>query len=248
MAALNYQNDLLWPATKTEALVHQKRAANAVKLLGHFDDLKLVAAVDTAYGKNAEVVYASAVVVSFPEIEEVDRAFQYDAVKFPYVPGLFFYREGETMLKALCKLQCEPDVIIVHGHGIAHPRRCGVASQVGLVLDKPTIGCARKLLVGFHRPVPPAKGQYQPILAESKEVGCAYRSKEGVKPIFISPGHLCSHDQARDIVVRNLRGFRLPEPLRLAHLFANKFRRRIEGKSEARKDAKSQAVKSGREK
>ncbi len=244
---MKYQDDLVWPETKTEALVHQKRAAETIKLLGHFDDLKLVAAVDTAYGKNAEIVFASAVVVSFPEIEEIDRSFQYDPVKFPYVPGLFFYREGETILKALGKLQCDPDIIIVQGHGIAHPRRCGIASQVGLALNKPTIGCARKLLTGFHRPVPPGKSQYQPIIADGKEIGCAYRSKDGVKPIFISPGHMCSSEQARDIVVRNLRGFRLPEPLRLAHLFANKFRRRIETKSDTRKDAKSQTVKSGRE-
>lgn len=245
---MKFQDNLILPATKTEALVHQKRAAEGVKLLGNLDQLKLVAAIDTAYGKNAEIVFASAVVVSFPDIEEVERSFQYDAVKFPYVPGLFYYREGETILKALCKLQCDPDVIIVHGHGIAHPRRCGIASQIGLALDKPTIGCARKLLTGFHRPVPPGKGQYQPITADGREVGCAYRSKEGVKPIFISPGHMCSLDQARDIVVRNLRGFRLPEPLRLAHLFANKFRRRIETKADSRQGARSEAVKSGPEK
>ncbi len=231
---MDYHREMVWPTAKSEALEMQKKMAESVELLGNFDDLKLVAAVDTAYGKNAEVVYAAVVVVSFPDVEEVERAFQYDKVEFPYVPGLFFYREGPTILKALSKLECNPDVVIVHGHGITHPRRCGIASQVGIALKKPTIGCARKLLCGYHRPVDAAKGSFQPITHNSRDVGIAYRSKENVKPVFISPGHRCNLEQARDIVVRNLRGFRLPEPLRLAHLFANKFRRRIESKSAVR--------------
>ena len=105
-----------------------------------------------------------------------------------------------------------------------------MACQIGLAIDRPTIGCARKLLAGRHRPVAPAKGSSQPIVANSKQVGLAYRSKENVKPIFISSGHRCDLEHARDIIVKNLRGFRLPEPLRLAHLFANKYRRRSEAK------------------
>jgi deoxyribonuclease V len=225
---LEPQQNLVWPTSVSEAHEMQKDMAAAVDLFGNLKDIRLVVAVDTAYGKNAEVVYAVAVVVSYPDIVEVERSFQYDPVSFPYVPGLFFYREGPTILKALAKLETKPGVIIVHGHGIAHPRCCGMASQIGMVLNKPTIGCARKLLAGTHRPVGSVKGSCQPIMLRSKEVGVAYRSKENVKPIFISPGHQCTLEQARELVVTNLRGFRLPEPLRLAHLFANKLRRRIE--------------------
>ncbi|UCG61799.1 MAG: endonuclease V [Candidatus Zixiibacteriota bacterium] len=216
--------------------------AGKIELLGNFDELKLIAAVDTAYGKNAGTVYASVVLMSFPEIQEIERVFQYDQVTFPYIPGLFFYREGPTILKALSKLESEPDVVIVHGHGIAHPRRCGIASQVGVVLSKPTIGCARRMLCGYHRPVAPSKGSFQPMTLKSKEIGLVYRSKENVKPIFISPGHMCNLQQARDIVVRSLRGYRLPEPLRLAHLFANKFRRRIESKKDSQHSSNGKIV------
>ncbi len=239
---MEYQDKLAWPQSGEEALEMQKEMAGSVDLLGNFEQMKLVAAVDTAYGKNAEVLYAAAVVVSYPDIEEVERSFQYDRVTFPYVPGLFFYREGPTMLKALAKLECDPDLIIVHGHGVAHPRRCGIATQIGIATDKPTIGCARKPLCGRHRPVSPAKGSCEPITFQSKEVGLAYRSKENVKEIFLSPGHKCSLDQARDIIVTSLRGFRLPEPLRLAHLFANKFRRRIENKTDSRHTLESNDV------
>ena len=220
----------IWPRTKEEALAAQLESAGRIESLGNTGDIELIAAIDTAYGKNAETLYAAAVVLTFPDLQEVERSVFCGPVDFPYVPGLFFYREGKTILNTLGKLESEPDLIIVHGHGTAHPRKCGIASQVGLAVGKPSIGCARKLLVGNHRPVDTARGGFQPVLLKSKEVGCVYRSKENVKPIFISPGNRCDTELARDIVVRCLRGFRLPEPLRLAHLFANKFRRRQEKK------------------
>ncbi len=144
-------DNLHWPTSEPEAVKDQIEMAEQIELFGNFDDLKYIAAVDTAYGKNGEVIYAAAVVVSFPEIEEVEKHFRYDRVTFPYIPGLFYYREGPAILNVLSKLETEPDVIIVHGHGIAHPRRCGIAGQVGLAVGKPTIGCARKLLCGTHR-------------------------------------------------------------------------------------------------
>ena len=145
------------------------------------------------------------------------------------------------ILSALEKIKENPDIIIVHGHGYAHPGRCGMASLVGLAFDKPSIGCARRLLAGYHRPVDPRKGSQQPLILNSREVGIAYRSKENVKPIFISPGHKCNLAQARDIIVQNLRGFRMPEPLRLAHLYANKYKRHREQKNSTDKQLESQS-------
>ena len=118
----------------------------------------------------------------------------------------------------------------VHGHGTAHPRRIGMACQIGLDFDLPTIGCARKLLSGAIRPVGETRGSSQPILLKGREVGLAYRSKDRVKPIFISPGYKCDLPFALDIIVKCLRGYRLPEPLRIAHLFANKYKRYNEKK------------------
>jgi len=174
------------------------------------------------------MLYAAAVVTSFPEVEVVERSFYHGTMSFPYVPGLKYYREGPIIVKALANLSTEPDLIIVHGHGIAHPKRCGMACQIGLTFDKPTIGCARKLLAGRFREVPEIKGSSQPIHLNEKVVGVAYRSKDKVKPVFISPAYKIDLERARDLSLRNLRGYRLPEPLRLAHLFANKYKRRIE--------------------
>ncbi len=228
---MNFSFPHNWPRTKREAYIIQKEAADKISLLPDIDTPKLIAAVDTAYGYGGETVYASAVVTTFPEIEEIERFSRFGPVKFPYVPGLLFFREGPVILEALAGLQHEPDIIIVHGHGIAHPHGCGMASHIGVLCDKPTIGCCRKLLnSGYHRPVQTQKGSFQPVLFKGKEVGIAYRSKDNVKPIFISPGYKCSMEQARDIIIRNLRGYRLPEPLRLAHLSANTFKRYIEKK------------------
>ncbi|HOP07768.1 MAG TPA: endonuclease V [candidate division Zixibacteria bacterium] len=220
-----------WPQDKDEARRLQSDAASSLTFITDHDEPRLIAAVDTAYGYGGEVLYAAVVVTSFPEIEIVERNYYYGEMTFPYLPGLLFYREGPVILKALAKLQNDPDLIIVHGHGIAHDRGCGQASHIGLAFDKPTIGCARKLLAGRVRAVPEIKGGSQPIIIGNREVGLAYRSKDKVKPIFISPGYRCDLNLARDIVVRNLRGYRLPEPLRLAHLFANKYKRRFEKES-----------------
>jgi len=226
--AVEYSELHSWPASRSEAYAIQEKLAAEVDLHGGSGDHKLISAVDTAYGHGGSVLYACAVTVTFPEIEEVERVFYHGKLQFPYVPGLLYFREGPIIVKALAELKSDPDLIIVHGHGIAHPKRCGMATHIGLVFDRPTIGCARRLLAGSHRPVPPAKGSYQPIFLRSKEVGVAYRSKDNVKPIFISPGHRCDLAEAKDMVLRNLRGFRQPEPLRLAHLFVNKYKRHME--------------------
>ncbi|MBN1212048.1 MAG: endonuclease V [candidate division Zixibacteria bacterium] len=217
-----------WPTTKSEAIGFQKERAGQVDLQGNNNEPALIAAVDTAYGFGGEKLYASVVVVTFPKLQEVERVYHFDTVNFPYHPGLFYFREGPVILEALTRLVNRPDILIVHGHGTAHPKRIGMACHIGLDFDLPTIGCVRKLLAGTHRPVGEAKGSSQLIVLFGKEVGLAYRSKDKVKPIFISPGYKCDLPFARDIIVKCLRGYRLPEPLRMAHLFANKYKRHIE--------------------
>ena len=219
-----------WPRSRAEAYAFQDQRREQVICAGNTREPSLIAAVEAAYGHGGETAYAAAVVFSFPELEEVDRSLAYSPARFEYIPGLFYYREGPVLVKALEGLQAKPDLVIVSGHGIAHPRRCGIASHLGLDFDTTTIGCARRLLCGTHRPLDESKGSLQSIRHREAEVGVAYRSKDGVKPIFISPGHRCDLSFARDIVVRCLRGYRLPEPLRAAHLRANKHKRYIEGK------------------
>jgi len=217
-----------WPQTRAEARAVQAALAERVVVLNHIDEPRTIAAVETAYGTGGEMIYAVAVVTSFPEITEIERSSASAPVTFPYVPGLLAFREGPVILEALGGLQTSPDLLIVHGHGISHPNRVGLASHIGVMTDMPTIGCCRRLLSGRHAVVGETKGSAQPIVLHGRTVGRAYRSKDRVKPIYISPAHKCDLDFAQDIIVRNLRGYRLPEPLRLAHLFANKYKRYCE--------------------
>ena len=206
----------------------QKEAASLVDLQGNNKEPELIAAVETAYGYGGENLYAAVVIVDFLKFQEVERAYYFDTVDFPYNPGLFYYREGPVISKALEQVESRPDLMIIHGHGIAHPKRIGMACHLGLDFNIPTIGCARKNLAGTYRPVGETRGNSQPIYLQGKEVGLAYRSKDRVKPIFISPGYKCDLAYAREIIVKCLRGYRLPEPLRMAHLLANKYKRHIE--------------------
>ena len=219
-----------WPKSKAEASGRQKETASQIRLLPLDEEPHLITAVETVYGNGSDVLYACAVTMSFPELEEVERVFAEGPPGFPYVPGFLYFREGAVISQALSNLKETPQLVIVHGHGTAHPRRCGLASHIGVVLDIPTIGCCRRLLTGHHRELPPTKGANQPIMLATRQVGVAYRSKENVKPIYISPGHRCDLPDAVSIVQRCLRGFRQPEPLRLAHLLANKLKQRSEKK------------------
>jgi deoxyribonuclease V len=222
--ALSYE----WPTTPHEASAIIDRTIPDIVIDSNTVEPRLIAAVETDYRTGGEILYAGAVIATFPELRQVERALYYARVTFPYHPGLLFFREGEVIVNALAKLRSDVDLIIVSGHGLAHPQLCGVACHVGVALDKPTIGCARRLLAGQHRPLDETKGSMQPIMLRGHEVGLAYRSKDGVKPIFISPAHRCDLAFARDIILRSVREYRQPEPLRFAHLEANKYRRRSE--------------------
>lgn len=217
-----------WPADRAAALQFQATAAEQVEIHSNVVEPQTVVAVDTDYGYAGKLIYAAAVVLAFPSMKEIERSDALAEVRFPYLPGLLFFREGPVIIEALSKLKTEAEVIIVNGHGTAHPDRCGLASHIGILFDRPSIGCARKLLAGNHRPVDEAKGSAQPLLINGKEVGLVYRSKESVKPIYLSPGHKCDLAFTRDVIARSLRGYRLPEPMRVAHLLANRYRQRAE--------------------
>jgi deoxyribonuclease V len=217
-----------WPKTIDEALALERDLATRMVIRPGRLAPETVASVDTAYGSGAEQVYASAVLLSHPDLREISRRSVRKEVVFPYVPGLFYFREGPAILEALSNLPSRPDVVVVHGHGTAHPRRCGMASLIGVSLNVPTIGCSRRLLAGRHRPVPPKRGSQKPILVDGRTVGCALRTRDGVKPLFVSPGHLCDLTDALELMRITVRGYRMPEPLRLAHLLVNKYKRQIE--------------------
>lgn len=186
--------------------------------------MKCVAGADVAYDKRSDRFYAAVVVLRLPELEIIEQAHAVGWVKFPYIPGLLSFRESPVLLAAFAKVRSEPDVLMFDGQGIAHPRGLGLASHVGLLLDKPAIGCAKSRLVGEHGDVGQAVGDFMPLVFHGKRVGAVLRTRKGVKPVFVSPGHRMSLKAAMEIVRKTCRGFRIPEPTRQAHLLVNRLR------------------------
>jgi deoxyribonuclease V len=216
-----------WPGNPNDAVRIQQMLKPKIIAESLYEKLEYITAVDTAYYDRNNRLYAAAVTVKYPELTDVERAVaEMDAV-FPYIPALLSFRDGPVILKALSRLNVKPDIVIFPGHGIAHPRGLGMASHLGLLTDISSIGCARRPLCGDFRNPSSTKGSCSSIFVANIEVGFVYRTKENVKPMFISPGHKCSLRDSVDIVAGCLTEYRMPEPLRLAHLFANKYKQSV---------------------
>jgi deoxyribonuclease V len=182
-------------------------------------DILSVGGVDIAYF--GDWLIAATVVMSFPSLEMIGQATASLPVTFPYIPGLLSFREAPAILESMGKLESLPDVLVVDGHGMAHPRHFGIASHIGVLLDLPSIGCAKSLLIGEHEPLPETVGSSSDILHGSEIVGLALRTRKGVKPVYVSVGHKIDLPSATEIILACSKGFRLPEPIRYAHNLAN---------------------------
>jgi deoxyribonuclease V len=182
-------------------------------------DILSVGGVDIAYF--GDWLIAATVVMSFPSLEMIGQATAYLPVTFPYIPGLLSFREAPAILESMGKLESLPDVLLVDGHGMAHPRHFGIASHIGVLLDLPSIGCAKSLLIGEHEPLPETVGSGSDILHGSEIVGLALRTRKGVKPVYVSVGHKIDLPSATEIILACSKGFRLPDPIRYAHNLAN---------------------------
>ena len=209
-----------------------KEAAKIQENLAHFVDTRVtrqefetVAGADVAYSKKDNAIFASVVVMKYPELVPLEKVRAQSYVNFPYIPGFLFFREGPVLVKALERLQMVPDVIMFDANGVAHPKRIGMASHFGVMLDIPAIGCAKKKLIGNFRELPNELGAHVPLEFESEQLGYVARTRIGVKPLFISPGHKIDSKTAVEVVISTTRGYRLPEPLRVAHILVNKMRR-----------------------
>jgi deoxyribonuclease V len=212
-----------WDLSPTEALALQNELRGEVVTNRPLNPvhLRLVAGVDVSVKANTS--QAAVVVATFPDFRIVETARAIRATPFPYVPGLLSFREGPVLEEALGQLRTEPDLFVFDGNGIAHPRRIGIASHMGLWLNRPTIGSAKTRLIGRHDPLPPEKGAWSALLDKEEVVGAALRTRAGTNPVFVSPGHLVDLPSAIDIVLRCSPRFRLPEPIRLAHKAAGAF-------------------------
>ena len=180
-----------------------------------FGTINTVAGVDI--GLKKDIALASVVVLNFPELRIVDSVVTESPVRFPYIPGLLSFREIPPLLTAFDQLQTEPDLVIVDGQGIAHPRRFGLASHLGLILDKPTIGCAKSRLWGRYEEPESEQGSYTYLMDKEEVIGAAVRTRRNVRVVYVSIGHRISLDSARTWTLACCRGYRLPETTRYAH-------------------------------
>ncbi len=191
----------------------------------HFPpSLRTIAGADVSYARGSDRFFAAVVVLAYPSLELLEETSAEDRSAFPYVPGLLSFREGPVVLKAFGKLRHAPDAVLFDGQGIAHPRGIGLASHLGLFLNLPAIGCAKTRLFGRHGDVGPAKGNRAEIQADGAVIGAALRTRDRVKPVYISPGHRVGLETAIEVALACCRGYRLPEPVRLAHRTVNRVR------------------------
>lgn len=208
----------------SEARSLQDRLRSTISLSPVQKDPETIAGADISLNRFSEIIYAGIVVLRYHDLQPVAYSLVKSATWFPYVPGFLAFREVPALMQALQQIPHEPDVIMVDGHGIAHPRRMGIAAHFGALTGVPTMGCAKKILFGKYEEPDPAKGNYTPIRDKEETIGYALRSKNKVREIFISPGNNMSFDNSMAIALHCIGNYRLPEPTRRAHEFVNLFR------------------------
>jgi deoxyribonuclease V len=214
-----------WQQTPREAVELQKRLREQVRITPLATKIKTIAGADISFNKFEPTVYAGIVVLSFPELEVIEESGVISETRFPYVPGLLSFRETPSVLEAWSQLKTEPDALMLDGQGLAHPRRVGIACHVGLLIERPTLGCAKSVLVGKYEEPAPERGAWSEMLDKGEVVGAALRTKRNVQPIFVSPGHLIDIEGAIELTLGADGGYRQPEPTRRAHLLVNALRR-----------------------
>jgi len=209
-----------WRVSPAQASEIQLRLASEVSRDNELRAPRFIAGVDISVDRARGVGRGAVVVLSYPSLEVAEVETVEDSIDFPYVPGLLSFREAPITLAACAKLEITPDLIMVDGQGIAHPRRLGLASHLGLFLDTPTIGCAKSRLCGNHDTPAEEAGGCAELTDNGEVIGAVLRTKAGVKPVYVSIGHKIDLESAIHWTLQCCRGYRLPEPTRLAHLAA----------------------------
>lgn len=214
------------PKSYKDAVAIQNRLRDSVVIRTLPKKIRLVAGVDASYDRGGDLMHAGIVVMTFPRLEVVERAWVSVRETFPYIPGLLSFREIPALLRAFELIENVPDVVVADGQGIAHMRGIGIASHLGVCLGLPTVGAAKSRLVGEHREVAPLlRARRRKLIYEGKTVGTVLCTRDGVKPLYVSPGHLCDIPSAARFVLQCCRGYRVAEPVRAAHALVNEVRR-----------------------
>jgi len=212
-----------WQVTPAQAMKIQVELAAQVSKVGAVASPRFIAGVDISVDRWAKTGTGAVVVLNYPGLELVETRVVTDRIEFPYIPGLLSFRESPLIIKACEALTVTPDLVFVDGQGYAHPRRMGIASHLGLLLNIPAIGCAKSRLIGSYQEPDAAAGNFTNLLDKGEVIGAALRTRDSVSPLFISIGHKISLPSAIDWVMVCCRGYRIPEPTRLAHQAAGGF-------------------------
>ncbi len=226
-----------WNVSPEEAIEIQNSLRSRLDLQSEPERIETVAGIDVSYDKGSDWLFAAIVVLQIRDLQLLDSASATATVPFPYIPGLLSFRECPAVLQAWKKLRVKPDCLMCDGQGIAHPRRLGIASHLGLWLDMPSIGCAKSLLVGTYREPGLNRGSTEPLHHRKEQVGVILRTKDGVQPVFVSQGHRISLKKATEVVLACCTKYRLPEPTRQAHLLVNEIRKSAGKKERASQQA-----------
>lgn len=216
-----------WRVTPAEARCIQSELRGRVERRDRLGTVRLIAGADVALDLAGNRAIAGVLVFRFPSLEEVERASAVCPLTFAYVPGLLSFREAPALLAAFARLRSQPDLLFFDGHGYAHPRRFGIACHMGLLLDRPSIGCAKSLLIGEHKEPARSMGSRAQLRHAGETIGAVLRTRTGVKPVYISTGHRISLERAVEFTLAACDGFRIPCPTRLADHYVEACKREV---------------------
>lgn len=219
-----WDQGVTWPHAPAEARLLQQRMRANVIAEDRLRPVRIVAGVDTWSEPQGERIWAAAVALGVSDLELEESAIVCEQSAFPYVPGLLSFREGPAALAALERLRSSPDLLLVDGHGLAHPRRFGLACHLGVIAEVPTIGVAKSRLVGQYQMPGRDRGDWTPLMDDGETIGAVLRTRSRTRPVFVSVGHCISLKTAIEFVLRCTPQFRLPEPIRLADRLSRSFR------------------------
>ncbi len=219
-----------WNISVKEASQIQNQLRNQVELENALEisSIQTIAAADVSFSRNSTTLFAAIVLYSFPDLRLLNVYKAVSEIHFPYIPGYLSFREIPVLLKAFEQLPDDVDLILCDGQGIAHPRRFGLASHVGVLLDKPAIGCAKSLFIGTYEEPKASAGSYSTLHHNNEDIGVVLRTRDNVKPVYVSPGHKTTIQQAREIISACVKKYRIPIPLRSAHIEVNRYRKEVE--------------------
>lgn len=218
------------PPSPARAFDIQRALSKKVIRESEIDGPETVAGADLSVIKSMNKLVCGIILFSYPDLTEIERVYTVSDEMFPYIPGLLAFREGPAIIETYGKLKRKPDLLIIDGQGIAHPRGFGIACHVGVLLGIPTLGIAKKKLYGTYVEPAGTKGSWSPLLSRERDVvGSVLRTKDNTKPVFVSPGHKLDTESARDIALECVRGYRIPEPTRRADMYVAELKKGVSG-------------------